>query len=75
MPVDEFAARTGLKLDDERGYETVAGLVLDTIGHIPDVGEICDVQGIIIEVIDKDGQRVDKLLVTPRPPSDDEDDG
>jgi putative hemolysin len=75
MPVDEFAARLDLKLDDERSYETLAGLVLDVIGHIPEIGERCEVQGIGIEVIDKDGQRVDKLLVTPREPEDDDDDG
>jgi putative hemolysin len=72
MPVDEFSAELGITLDDDRGYETVAGLVLDAFGHIPEVGERCEVQGVGIEVMDKDGQRVDKLLVTPRPDRDDD---
>jgi putative hemolysin len=43
---------------------TVAGLVTTVLGHIPREGESLRWQGLTIEVIDMDGPRVDKLLVT-----------
>lgn len=64
MAVDEFADRMGVKLPDDRDYETVAGLVLEALGHIPKLGERLTVQSLQIEVIDLDGFRIDKLLVT-----------
>jgi putative hemolysin len=63
MAADEFAERMGLRLSEDREYETVAGLVLDTLGHIPRLGEKLKVQSVEIEVIDLDGFRIDKLLV------------
>lgn len=63
MAADEFAERMGIRISDDREYETVAGLVLDTLGHIPRLGEKLKVQSIEIEVLDLDGFRIDKLLV------------
>ena len=63
MPVDEFADRIGLALKPDRDYETVAGLVIDAMGSLPDVGAHVVVGGWRIEVVDLDGRRVDKLLV------------
>lgn len=64
MAADEFGDRMGLRLDEDRDYETVAGLVLDALGHIPKLGEKVRVQSVMIEVIDLDGFRIDKVLVT-----------
>ncbi|WP_444666927.1 hemolysin family protein [Cereibacter changlensis] len=64
MPVDEFAARLNADLPESRGYETVAGLVLELTGHLPAVGETLAFGGWTIEVVDLDGRRIDKLLVT-----------
>lgn len=63
MAADEFADRMGLRLPEDRDYETVAGLVLEALGHIPRLGEKIAVQSVDIEVIDLDGFRIDKLLV------------
>lgn len=63
MPVDEFADRLGLELRADRDFETVAGLVIDAMGTLPDVGEAVTLSGWRIEVIDLDGRRIDKLLV------------
>jgi putative hemolysin len=52
--------------DDERNYyHTVGGFVLTRLGHIPVAGETFDWEGQRIEVVDMDGKRVDKVLVTP----------
>lgn len=68
MPADEFAERIGITLDDGRDYETVAGFVIDKMGALPKLGEYVDVRGWRIEVVDLDGRRVDKLLVSRREP-------
>lgn len=63
MPVDEFADLLSLEIDADRDFETVAGLVLDEIGDLPEVGQRLDLQGWTIQVVDLDGRRIDKLLV------------
>ena len=64
MPVDEFAERIGMTLKSDREYQTVAGLVLERLGKLPDVGEILQMGAWQIEVVDLDGRRIDKLLVS-----------
>lgn len=64
MPVDEFADRLGLSLRSDRDFETVAGLVIDTMGTLPVTGDRVMLEGWRIEVIDLDGRRIDKLLVS-----------
>ncbi|MBC7479539.1 MAG: HlyC/CorC family transporter [Pseudorhodobacter sp.] len=67
MPVDEFAERVGLVLELDRDYETVAGLVLDRMGRLPGVGDTLRVGRWVVEVVDLDGRRIDKLLVSRIP--------
>lgn len=64
MPVDEFSDHLRVALPEDRDYETVAGLVLDQMGMLPDVGQSLVWQGWKIEVVDLDGRRIDKLLVS-----------
>ncbi|MGR3507549.1 MAG: hemolysin family protein [Paracoccaceae bacterium] len=64
MPVDEFADLLSIGLDPDRDYQTVAGLILDKLGHLPAVAERTDLQGWTVEVVDLDGRRIDKLLVS-----------
>ncbi len=62
--VDMLADRLGLSLAEDRDYATVAGLVLDTLKHLPELGEAFEDQGYRFEVIDLDGRKIDKLLVS-----------
>ena len=64
MPADELAERLHLRLATDRTFHTVAGLVLAEIGHLPEVSETVDIQGWRFEVLDLDGRRIDKLLVS-----------
>ncbi len=64
MPVDEFADLLSLELDADRDYETAAGFVLEKVGRLPEVAERLDLPNWSIEVVDLDGRRIDKLLVT-----------
>ncbi len=67
MQVDEFADRVGIKLDSDREFETVAGLVLEVAGALPQVGDVVNIQGWRVEVVDLDGRRIDKVLVSKEP--------
>ncbi len=55
--------------EGEGGFHTLAGFVLHTLGRIPKVTETFEAAGLRFEVIDMDGHRVDKLLVTRLPTS------
>jgi putative hemolysin len=73
MPVDEFEDVVGLRgLKDIGDYHTIAGFVLHGVGHIPNAGESFEHQGVRFEVVDMDGRRIDKILVVPRVPEDEE---
>jgi putative hemolysin len=64
MPVDEFAALLSVDIEIVRDFETVAGLVLDRIGFLPDVGQTLQLANWTVEVVDLDGRRIDKLLIS-----------
>jgi len=49
--------------EGEHDFDTIAGFVLHELEHIPITGERFEWNGFDIEIIDMDGQRIDKLLV------------
>ncbi|HET6555501.1 MAG TPA: hemolysin family protein [Dyella sp.] len=61
--------------EQEHEYRTAAGMVMAALGHIPQTGEVFEWQGFKVEVVDLDGARIDKLLVTRKPQIDVEEDG
>lgn len=73
LPIDEFQELLDVrKLPDEKkvAYETVGGFVMAHLGHIPSAGDVFEWEGLQFEVMDMDGRRVDKVLVTPEEPAD-----
>ena len=65
MAADDFKALFHLKtLPMEEAYDTLAGFVMAQIGHIPQVGERFTWENMTFEVVDMDGRRIDKLLVS-----------
>ena len=64
MAADALADRLGLDLPEDRDYATVAGLALAAFKHLPGEGEHFIEQGWRFEVVDLDGRRIDKLLVS-----------
>jgi putative hemolysin len=64
MAVDEMAELTGFILPARRRYETVAGLVIDAMKHLPSLGQAVKVGTWRFEVVDLDGRRVDKVLAS-----------
>ena len=64
LPVDEMADHLHLRLPPERDYHTVAGYVLAALGRLPTTGECVTVGEWRFEVVDLDGNRIDKLIAT-----------
>ncbi len=66
MPIDEFSAHIGMGPDLISGedYDTVAGFVLHCAGSIPKAGDVIEWPPLRIEVVDMDGKRIDKVLVS-----------
>ena len=53
-----------LVTDEQNTYATVAGLFISHKNEIPEVGDTLIVDQLQLEVVDKDGPRIDRLLVT-----------
>lgn len=65
--IDELAARLGIALPPNHGYHTVAGFALDRMRRLPKAGESFRHGLWRFEIVDVDGQRIDKILATPKP--------
>jgi putative hemolysin len=50
--------------EEGRGYSTLAGLILSELGDIPKIGDSAEWNGLHLEVVDMDGQRIDRVLAT-----------
>jgi len=56
-----------LPLEEERNYHTLGGLMMTYLRHIPIVGEHFTWETMRFEVVDMDGNRVDKVLINLLP--------
>jgi putative hemolysin len=53
--------------EDQGHYRTIAGLILFVLQRIPKTGNHIEIGGLRYEVVDMDGNRIDKVLVTRVP--------
>lgn len=68
LEVDEFKEIFNLPpLPHEDEYETLSGFVMLWLGRVPQTADQFEWQHLRFEVIDMDGRRVDKVLVTTLP--------
>jgi len=68
LEVDEFKELfefTDLPHEDQ--YETLSGFMMTSLGRVPQAADNFDWNGFRFEVMDMDGRRVDKVLVTLLP--------
>lgn len=68
LEVDEF--KEIFKLDSlphEDEYETLSGFMMVSLGRVPQAADHFEWHNLRFEVIDMDGRRVDKVLVTTQP--------
>jgi putative hemolysin len=69
LPVEEFLELFGMEQweSEERGsYQTLGGFVITHLGRIPAAADHFEWQSMRFEVMDMDGNRVDKVLVVPK---------
>ncbi|AFZ27719.1 CBS domain-containing protein [Cylindrospermum stagnale PCC 7417] len=69
LPVEQFLELFGMEEweSEERGsYQTLGGFVITHLGRIPAAADHFEWQEMRFEVMDMDGNRVDKVLVVPR---------
>lgn len=65
--IDDLERLVGLD-DLERGsYHTLGGLMLSVMNRIPNAGDKALIGDFVFEVMDMDGRRIDKVLVSPKP--------
>lgn len=75
IPVPELKDRLELKElpEEDRGrYNTLAGMIMLLLGRLPRTADAVEWAGWRFEVVDLDGKRVDKVLVSTLPPSGEE---
>ncbi|MGV8048972.1 MAG: hemolysin family protein [Anaerolineaceae bacterium] len=61
LDVDDFPD------EDRAGYQTLSGFVMNQLGSIPRIGQSFDWENYRFEVVDMDGRRVDRVLVSSIP--------
>lgn len=68
IPFYDFLTRFGKTAwitEESQEYDTLAGCILDELERIPQSGDKMEWKGFNFEIIDMDGHRIDKILVTP----------
>ncbi|HWV58001.1 MAG TPA: hemolysin family protein [Longimicrobiales bacterium] len=68
LAMDEFWEAIGLeerRSEARHDYHTIGGLVMTHLGRIPRTGDRFTTFGLDFEVVDMDGHRVDRVLVSP----------
>ena len=68
ISLGEFRQRTGVLLP-KGSYDTVGGLVITHLGHVPAVGDAVELAGHRLTVVSVDGWRVQRVAVTALPAS------
>lgn len=62
-PIGRLNAELGLSLPESDSYETIAGLVIERLGHIPDPGESLVVAGLVIEVVASSDRAIEVVRI------------
>ncbi len=66
IPVDNFKEIFNLEIlegEEEEGFQTISGFIMMKLEKIPRSGDKFESDGISYEVVDMDGNRIDKILV------------
>ncbi len=67
VPLDDLGDELGVELPDGE-WSTVGGLIFNTLGHVPEIGESLDVDGHRFLVERVQGRRIARVLVSALPP-------
>lgn len=67
IPIPELKDVLDLKSmpeEDDGRYNTLAGFLMLLLGRLPREGDVCEWNGWRFEIVDMDGRRIDKVLVS-----------
>lgn len=67
LDIDRLADLFGVRPEVPGDVATVAGLVNALAGHVPQVGEVLDHDGLCFEILAANGLKVDRLRIRARP--------
>lgn len=64
-PIEELQITVGIEaMDADASYDTLAGFLMHAMERTPELGDVWDAYGHRFEVVDMDGRRVDRVLIT-----------
>ena len=63
MPVDQLNALVSAELPDD-DWDTVGGLIFSLLGHVPEVGETVELDGLRLRVEHMQGRRITRVRLT-----------
>ena len=53
----------GCALPEDKDYDTLAGMLFDRLGHIPEEGETIQLDGVTLKVVEADDRRIHRVRV------------
>ena len=53
-------------VDESEQYSTLSGYILFHLGHLPENGENIEIDGYIFEIVTMEGQKIEKVHITPK---------
>jgi CBS domain containing-hemolysin-like protein len=62
VDIDEVSERLHVPIERE-GFETVGGYIMSHLGRVPAVGEVVEIDGLVIEVLEAERRRVHKVRI------------
>ena len=62
VDIDEVMQRLKVQIERE-GFETVGGYLMSHIGRVPTVGERFEIDGLMVEILDAERRRVNKVRI------------
>ncbi|BAN99751.1 integral membrane protein TerC [Plautia stali symbiont] len=69
MPLEDLALYVALPLDERRNYHTLAGLLMDSLQHVPAEGEELRVGDYLLRTLQVENHRVQKVEIVPVAPA------
>lgn len=65
MPLEDLAVYVRLPLDEKRNYHTLAGLLMDSLQHVPQEGEELQIGDYLLRTLQVENHRVQKVEIVP----------
>ncbi len=68
IPLSDLEEQLGCVLPTEGAYESLGGLIVHRAGRVPGVGEVLELGGLSLTVVEADATRIVKVEIHLRPP-------